>query len=144
MANQAIANKVLKGSGGNLWFNGQILSTLSKVEAKVKGTFEDVNFCGDNSTYSVYNGWAGEGTITIKKVDSTIWKMCADAFKSGVMPDIKIITALTDKSTGQSERASIEQITITEFNLVNFEAKKIVEESFPFKFSNYEVLEAIA
>ena len=67
MANQAIANKILKGKDGNLWFNGQLLATLSKVEAKVKGDFEDVNFCGDNATYSVYNGWSGEGTITVKK-----------------------------------------------------------------------------
>jgi len=143
MANQAIANKVLKGSGGNLWFNGQILSTLSKVEAKVKGTFEDVNFCGDNSTYSVYNGWAGEGTITIKKVDSTIWKMCADAFKSGVMPDIKLISSLTDASTGKSEKTSIEGVVITEFMLAGFEAKKMIEEEFPFKFGDFDPIETI-
>lgn len=143
MANQAIANKVLKGSGGNLWFNGQILSTLSKVEAKVKGNFEDVEFCGDNSTYSVYNGWSGEGTITIKKVDSAIWKICADAFKSGVMPDIKLISSLTDASTGKSEKTSIEGVVITEFMLAGFEAKKMIEEEFPFKFGDFDPIETI-
>ena len=143
MANQAIANKVLKGSGGNLWFNGQILSTLSKVEAKVKGNFEDVDFCGDNSTYSVYNGWSGEGTITIKKVDSAIWKICADAFKSGVMPDIKLISSLTDASTGKSEKTSIEGVVITEFMLAGYESKKMIEEEFPFKFGDYEPIATI-
>lgn len=143
MANQAIANKVLKGSGGILWFNGQILSTLSKVEAKVKGNFEDVDFCGDNSTYSVYNGWSGEGTITIKKVDSAIWKLCADAFKSGVMPDIKLISSLTDASTGKSEKTSIEGVVITEFMLAGYESKKMIEEEFPFKFGDYEPIATI-
>ena len=143
MANQAIANKVLKGSGGNLWFNGQILSTLSKVEAKIKGNFEDVDFCGDNSSYSVYNGWSGEGTITIKKVDSAIWKLCADAFKSGVMPDIKLISSLTDASTGKSEKTSIEGVVITEFMLAGFEAKKMIEEEFPFKFGDFDAIETI-
>lgn len=36
MGNQALANKVLTGSSGNLWFNGQLLANLSKIEAKVK------------------------------------------------------------------------------------------------------------
>lgn len=143
MANQAIANKILKGKDGNLWFNGQLLATLSKIEAKVKGDFEDVNFCGDGATYSVYNGWSGEGTLTVKKVDSTIWKICVDAYKSGVMPDIKLISSLTDKSTGKSEKTSIEGVTITEFLLAGFEAKKMVEEEFPFKFGDFDPLETI-
>lgn len=44
MGNQALANKVLTGSSGNLWFNGQLLANLSKIEAKVKGNFETVEF----------------------------------------------------------------------------------------------------
>lgn len=137
-------SRILKGNTGNVWFNGQLLATVKKIEAKVKGEFEDDAFCGDNATYSVYNGWSGEGTLTMQKIDSTIWKLVADAYKSGVMPTIKIITSLTDVSTNQSERASIENITITEFTLVGFEAKKLVEEEFPFKFSNYNVLETIS
>lgn len=137
-------NRILKGNNGNVWFNGKLLATVKKIEAKVKGEFEDDNFCGDNATYSIYNGWSGEGTITLQKIDSTIWKLVAEAYKSGVMPDIKIITALTDASTGQSERASIENIVITEFALASFEAKKMLEEEYPFKFSDYEVLDSIA
>jgi len=143
MASQTIANKVLKGNSGNLWFNGQLLATLSKVEAKVKGEFEDISFCGDNSTYSVYNGWSGEGTITLRKVDSTIWKIVADAYKTGIMPDIKLVSSLTDASTSKSEKVSIEGVIITEFMLAGFENKKIIEEEFPFKFGDYETIETI-
>ncbi len=143
MANQALANKVLTGSSGNLWFNGQLLANLSKIEAKVKGNFESIDFCGDNATYSRYNGWSGEGTITVKKVDSTIWKICVDAYKNGVMPDIKLISSLTDKATGKSEKASIEGVVITEFLLAGFESKKIIEEEFPFNFGDFEAIETI-
>ena len=143
MANQGLANKVLTGSSGNLWFNGKLLANLSKIEAKVKGDFETVEFCGDNATYSRYNGWSGEGTLTVKKIDSTIWKICADAYKTGVMPDIKLISSLTDKATGKSEKASIEGVVITEFLLAGFESKKIIEEEFPFNFGDFEPIEAI-
>ncbi|OOM81792.1 phage-like element PBSX protein XkdM [Clostridium puniceum] len=137
-------NRILKGKDGEMWFNGQLLASLKKIEAKVKGDFEDINLCGDPSTHSVYNGWSGEGSFICLKIDSTVWKLVAEAYKTGVMPPIKIITRLTDKSTGQSERAAIEGITITEFALASFEAKKMLEEEYPFKFSDYEILESIA
>ncbi|EKQ50264.1 MULTISPECIES: phage tail tube protein [unclassified Clostridium] len=143
MANQAIANKVLTGSSGNLWFNGQLLATLSKINAKVKGNFESVDFCGDNATYSRYNGWSGEGTLVVKKIDSTIWKICADAYKSGVMPDIKLISSLTDAATGKSEKVSIEGVVITEFMLAGYESKKLIEEEFPFNFGDFDPIETI-
>ncbi|OSA89054.1 UNVERIFIED_ORG: terminase [Clostridium botulinum] len=137
-------NRILKGNSGNVWFNGKLLATVKKIEAKITGDFEDDNFCGDSSTYSIYNGWSGSGTLSMEKIDSAIWSIMCDAYKSGIMPTIKIITSLTDKVTGKSERASIEDIVITEFMLANFEAKTKVVEDFPFKFSNYEKLEAIA
>jgi len=136
-------NRILKGNSGDVWLNGQLLGTLKTIKASIKGDFESDNFIGDNANYSIYNGWTGDGSLTLEKIDSTLWKLCADAYKSGVMPDIKIITALTDASSGKSERASIENITFTGFDLVNIEAKKIISEDFAFTFSNYEVLETI-
>ena len=143
MNGQDLANKVLQGKDGNIWINGQLLATLSKIEVKVKADTEDVNFCGDSRTYKKRNGYTGEGTLSLKKIDSTLFKIVADAFKSGVMPSTKIITALTDKATGKSERTSIEGVIFTEFILASIEAKKMLEEEFPFSFSDYEVLETI-
>ncbi len=137
-------NRILKGNSGFVWLNGELLANVKKIEAKISGDFEDINFCGDNATYSLYNGWSGEGTLVLQKIDSKVWAMAAEAYKTGIMPEITIISALKDKSTGQSERASISQITITEFNLFSYEAKTLIEEEFPFKFANYDVLDKIA
>lgn len=136
-------NKLLKGSSGNVWLGTELLANLISIEAKVKGEFSDHNFCGDPATYSSFDGWSGEGTLTFKKVDSTLWSKVADAYVSGMMPDINITTSLTDKTTGKSERVRISGIVFTEFTLAGFKAKETVEEEFPFKFSNYKVLETI-
>lgn len=136
-------NRVLTGSSGNVWVNGKLLSQLKSIELKVTGNFEDLNFCGDNSTYSRYTGFSGEGTMTLQKIDSTVLELIGDAYISGVMPDIKIITKLTDKATGKSERVAVSDVTITEFMLAKFEAKALIEEELPLKFSNYDVLETI-
>lgn len=137
-------NRVLTGAGGNVWINGKLLAQLKSIELKVTGNFEDLNFCGDNATYNRYTGFTGDGNMTLQKIDSTVLDLVGQAYLDGVMPDIKIITKLTDKQTGKSERVSVSGVTITEFMLAKFEAKALLEEELPLKFSNYEILEKIA
>lgn len=137
-------NRILRGNTGDVFFNGKLVTTLKSIELKVAGSFEEVNICGDNATYNLYTGWSGEGTMAWGKIDSTAIGLLADAYKTGIMPEIKIITKLTDKSTGQSERAAVSNVVLTEFFLAKFEAKKPIDEEIPLKFSDYEVLEKIA
>ncbi|MFA5527654.1 MAG: phage tail tube protein [Peptostreptococcales bacterium] len=137
------ANRILTGNSGNVWINGKLLTTIKSIELKVTGNFEDVNICGDNATYNRFLGWSGEGTCTWGKVDSTVLKLLADSYKTGDMPEIKIISKLTDKTTKKSERAAVSEVVFTEFFLTKFEAKTMVDEEIPLKFSDYEVLETI-
>lgn len=138
-----MVNQILTGSAGNVWLQGQLLAQVKSIELKVSGNFDDINFCGDTATYSKFSGWNGEGTLTMYKIDSTVLKLIADAYNSGDMPDIKIVTKLTNVKTGKSERVAVSGITITEFTLAKFEAKANVEEELPIKFSKYEVLDTI-
>lgn len=139
----ANVNRILTGNTGNVWLNGKLLSTIKSIELKVTGNFEEMDFCGDNATHNRYTGWSGEGTMTWGKVDSTILLLLADAYKKGIMPDIKIISKLKDNSTGKSERTAISEVVLTEFFLAKFEAKTPIDEEIPLKFSDYELLEAI-
>jgi hypothetical protein len=141
MANKG--NRVLSGNEGEVWLNGDLLGDLKSIELKVTGNFEDVNFCGDNATYQRYMGWTGEGSIKLQKSTSRGAKLLANAFKTGIMPDIKIITKLRDLNTGNAERVSVEDVTITEFMLTNFESKSLIEEELPLKFATYNVIETL-
>ncbi|WP_244833372.1 phage tail tube protein [Clostridium sp. BJN0001] len=136
-------NRILKGSNGVTWIDGEQLSTLKDIEVKIKGEFSDDNFCGDPATYSTYNGWSGEGKLTQAKIDSKLWAKLCEAYKTGVMPDIKIISALTDKATGKSERVAVTGVVFTEFSLIKYKAKEAVDEEFSFKFNDYDVLDKI-
>ena len=136
-------NRVLHSNQGNMWFNGKRLSTLQSVEAKVTGDFEEINNCGDPATYRIYNGYSGEGTFTKLKIDSDVLKLMADAFKTGEMPTMTIITALEQKGTNKVERVAYSDVTIDEMYLAKFEKKSKIEEEVPFKFGHFEVLETI-
>ena len=134
-------NHIMHGNGGTAWWNGKKLSTLQSVEAKVTGDFEDINVCGDPATYSVYNGYSGEGTLTVLKIDSDVLVEMAEAYRTGIMPDITVVTAQTQKGTNRVERVAYSDITVNEFMLAKFEKKTKTEREIPFKFGNFEVLE---
>ena len=143
MAREFNPNRILHGNEGTAWFNGKKLTTLQSIEAKVSGDFEDINVCGDPSTHRVYNGYSGEGTFTCFKLDSDVVALMAEAFRTGEMPTITIITALSQKGTNKVERVALSDVTIDEFYLTKFEKKAKVEEEVPFKFGAFSLLESI-
>lgn len=136
-------NKYLSGNNGIVWLNGEKLGQLKSIEAKVTGDFEEINLCGENATQYHFQGWNGEGTLVLQKIDSAGINLLAEAMKDGDIPECKIITKLTEKSSGKSERVAINDVIFTEFDLAKFEGKSTVEEELPFKFSDYDVIEKI-
>ena len=136
-------SKVLHGSCSEAFINGKREPLLTKIEVKVTGDFEDGTFCGDYGTYPIYNGYSVEGTLTGKKSDSTLEVAIVEGYRTGVMPDIVLITALTNPVSRQVERWSVSGVVFTEVALANIEAKKAVERELPFKAETYKNLEAI-
>ena len=135
--------KVLHGSCSEVYINGVRDVLATKIEVKVTGDFEDGAFCGDYGTFPIYNGYAIEGTLIDKKTDSTLEVAIVEGYRTGVMPDIVLITALTNPATRQVERWSVSGVVFTEVALANIEAKKAVERELPFKAETYKNLEAI-
>jgi len=137
-----IMNKVLSGNNGVAWLEGKQIFSLEKIEAKITGEFSEVNQCGDMGTGYAYNGWKGEGTLSVNKTESLGISKMAASFKTGIIPILKIITKLENKSTGKSERAAV-YIFFKEFNLISFEAKANSKEELPFTVVDYEVIETL-
>lgn len=136
-------NRILTGTTGNVWLDGKLLAQIKSIEAKISGNYEEANFIGDFSTHHVYTGWSGEGTLVLHKIDSTVLKLLSDKFKTGVEPELKIVTQLEDKNTKKSERVALSEVVFTEMMIAKFESKALIEEELPFKFSDYEVIETI-
>ena len=74
---------------------------------------------------------------------SDVLVQMAEAFRTGIMPEITVITAQTQKGTNKVERVAYSDITVDEFMLAKFEKKAKTEQEVPFKFGNFEVLETL-
>lgn len=136
-------NRILVGTFGRVWVNGQMMANIKSVECKLTMEYEDVDLSGDPVTHRRLMGCAIEGTMTLHKYNSFFPKLMKDAAKSLVHPDVNIVTKMEDKSTGKAERMELYGVTFDEVTLAQWENKTISEEEIPFRAEGYTPLEEI-
>ena len=107
---------------------------LDTTEVKRTGTLE--------KGYKV-TGISGSGTLKLNKVTSYFIKKISDNLKKGKATRMTIITNLEDPEAFGAERVRLDDVVFTEIKLADWEAGKLLEESIPFNFSGWEVLESI-
>lgn len=133
-----LANRTMNGTYGAVWVNNIKFLDLKSFEAKATADYEDVPIQGVNGMPRKYMGYQGAGSITCHKIYSRGAKLLADAFRTGIMPDIKMISKLDDPAAFGAERVVYEGVTFDEFTLAKFEGKSLGEEELPFKFESYD------
>jgi len=137
------ANKVINGTHGAVWVNGEKWLDLESLELKVTLEYEDVNFAEDTGTYRKFMGWVGEGSIVTKKVYSRGSNLLAEAVKSGKMPDVTITSKLADPDSYGQERVTVSSVTFNEFLLTKIEQRALLQEELGFAFGDFDILDAI-
>lgn len=130
-------NRILRGTFGKLWINDDPRHDVKSLEAKVTKNYEEIHANGDFGTYRRYMGYDISGTIVLHKVDSSIPRLEGDSPQTGVMQDIKIDFALTDPDVSGAQRVTLENVTLDEFTLGQFENNTVLEETVPFHASGY-------
>ncbi len=136
--------QIMHGSTSEIYINGVRDVLVTKVEVKMTGDFEDGTYCGEDATFPEYNGYSIEGTITDKKADSTLELAIVEGYRTGIMPDITVMTSLGRRGSGARERWSLSGVVFTEVALANIEARKGAERELPFKAVYATNLEAIS
>lgn len=137
------ASRVINGTHGAVWINGQKLADLESIELKVNIEYEDVYFAEDTSKHRKFVGWVGEGSLTLKKVFSRGANLLGDAVKNGRIPQIEITTRLGDPDSYGVERTTVSGVTFNEFLLSKIEQRTLLQEELGFEFSDFDLLETI-
>lgn len=137
------AKRIINGSHGSIWVNGEKWMDIESFEAKVTLAWEDQNMAEDMSTHRKLTGYNGEGTATTKKVYSRGAALMAQAVKEGTYPDITIVSKLADPDAFGAERVQLNEVTFNEFTLIKFEQKTVMTEELPFNFATYEPIDLI-
>lgn len=130
-------NRLLNGTFGTLWLDGEEIFEVESFEANIKFERDGVTFAGSLDEDSKIKGQKGEGKFKVKKVFSRGLRKFIEMTKSGKDVRSEFIGKLKDPDTlnGQAERVSIGNVWFDEFTLLAFEMGKIIESEFPFGFT---------
>lgn len=140
-------NRVLNGTFGTLWFDGEEVFEIEAFEAKTVFNREAVTMAGSLDEDSKIVGQKGEGVFKVKRVFSRGLRKFVEMSKSGKDARSELIGKLKDPDTvgGQTERVSIGNVWFNEFTLMKFEMGQKLESEFPFGYtpSSVEIIDEI-
>lgn len=137
------AQRVINGTFGELWVDDTYMAEAIGLNAKVTLEKQEVNQTGTLAKGYKITGVDGKGTIKLNKVTSYFIQKLSDNLKAGKTTVCKIMSNLDDPDAFGAERVMLSDCVFDELTLIDWEAKKLGEESIPFTFSSWEVIDAI-
>ena len=137
------AQRVINGTFGEVWVDDDYMAEAVSLNAKVSLEKQEVNQTGTLVKGYKITGVDGKGTLKLNKVTSYFIKKLSDNLKAGKTTVCKIMSNLSDPDAFGAERVMLSDCVFDELTLIDWEAKKLGEESISFTFSSWEVLDTI-
>jgi len=136
------ASRIINGSYGELWHDGQWLTNVISVEATVEITKEEVPRAGTRWVGHKTTTLTGTGTINGYKVTSDwVQRIGQVANNRGVPFVTELIVKLDDPEAFGAYRVRLKNVQFDSIPLVNYEVGSLVEEEIPFTFTEYDLLD---
>jgi phage-like element pbsx protein xkdM len=143
MENKFSPEKAINGTYGELWLDDYYLAEALSLEAKATLEKTEVNQARTLVKGYKITGIDCKGTIKLNKVTSYFLTKLSDSIKKGKVVKCTIISKLADPDSEGVERVKLTGCVFDEITLANWEVKKLGEESIPFTFTGWEVLDSI-
>jgi hypothetical protein len=137
------ADRVISGTWGEIWVDNDYLAEASGIEAKVSISTEAIPQCRNLAKGYKVTGIECSGTLTLQKVTSYFMRKMSDCIKAGRPFTADIITKLDDPGALGAERIKLIGCVFTEMSLANWERDSLGEESIPFNFEGWEIIDSI-
>ncbi|MCP8970042.1 phage tail tube protein [Ectobacillus ponti] len=139
------STRVINGTFGYVYHNGEWLTNIKSAEATVEIAKEEIKRAGTRWTAHKVTGLTGSGTISGYKVTTefveTIGKIADDTAGTFIT---ELILKLEDPESFGAYRVRLKGVTFDKIPLINFEVGSLVEEELPFNFTGYELIDTIS
>lgn len=141
--NKLTGNRVMSGTWGEVWLDGDYVSESYGLQAKNSFTKEDVNICGQMATDSKITSTKGTGSLKLHKVNSRMVKVIGDKIKKGLDPRFTVISKLDDPDAYGAERVVLRNVSFDDLTLADWEVAKNGTVEAPFTFTDFEFLDSV-
>ena len=143
MAKVIKPERVLNGTFATLWIDDEEMAEALGLEAKVTLEKAEISQVGTLSKGYKITGVDGKGTVKLNKVSSFFIQKLSANLKQGKTTTCVIRTKLADPDSTGEEDLTLFGCTFDELTLADWESRKILEESVPFSFGDWEITSTI-
>ena len=139
------ANRVMCGTWGEVWFNGEQeqMAECYGLQAKVSYSKEDVKMCGRMAVDKKITGYSCTGSLKLHKVNSRMIIALADSVKQGKDPRFTIMSKLDDPDAYGGERIVLRNVSFDDLTLADWEVATNGKVEAPFTFTDYELQDKV-
>lgn len=143
MAQAAIpANRVMAGTWGQVWVDGELWAELSAFQAKFTYNKSPVNMCGAMAEDAKITSVKGTGSITVSKV-FTRNNTQADSLLEGRDVRATIVAKLADPDAYGAERVALYNVSFDDETIMDFSHGQLGQTTHPFTFTQREWLDVV-
>lgn len=136
-------NRVMSGTWGQVWVDGEVWLELTGFQAKYSYNKESVQLCGDMVEDSKVTGMKGTGSISVAKVYTRNVSR-ADALIAGKDVRATIVGKLDDPDAFGAERVALYDVSFDDETIMDFQAGSTGKVTYPFTFRRREWLDTVS
>jgi hypothetical protein len=138
------ATRVINGSYGEAWEDGNWLTNIQSAEATVEINKEEILRAGTRWVGQKVTTLKGSGNIKGYKITSDFIKKIGSVASDRGKPYVtELILKLGDPESWGAERIRLKGVQYDQIPLGKWELGAIVEEELPFTFTGYDLLDEI-
>lgn len=135
------AQQVMSGTEGEVWIDGDYMAQATAFKAVANLIKQEVNQVKKRSKQYKSTGWEGKGSLKMNHVSSYMIDKMAQNIKDGHQTVCTIVAKMSDPDAIGAERVVIRDATFDSLTLMDWEAKKLTDESYDFTFTDFDLLE---
>ena len=137
------AKRVISGTWGEVWLDGDKVSECYGLQAKVSFNKEDIALCGQMASDKKVTSIECAGSLRMHKVTSRMALAIGENIRNGKDVRFTIVSKLKDPDAYGAERVVLSNVSFDDLTLADWEAKSVGKVECPFTFTDYEFLDEI-
>lgn len=143
MSNLDSAKRVMSGTWGQVWLNGNLVAECYGLQAKRKFNKEKIQLCGSMGVDTKLVSTEGTGTMKLHKVYSRMSAEVGEVVAAGRDPRFTIISKLRDPDAYGAERVAVKNVSFDDETIADWESGKPGAVECPFTFTDSEYLDVV-
>lgn len=137
------AKRVISGTWGEVWLDGDKVSECYGLQAKVSFNKEDIALCGQMASDKKVTSIECTGSLRMHKVTSRMALAIGENIRNGKDVRFTIVSKLKDPDAYGAERVVLSNVSFDDLTLADWKAKSVGKVECPFTFTDYEFLDEI-